>query len=395
VTRRADVSSAVTCAAVPDTANPPGLVQVSTDMPGLRRRRRGRGFSYLDEHGNPISDAVVLARVKSLAIPPAWRDVWICPLPDGHLQAVGTDAAGRRQYRYHDEWRWARDREKHERVLVLGEQLPEIRAEVTRRLAMRGLNRDRVLAAGVRMLDSGMFRSGGEEYAPDDEDDDEGSFGLATLRREHVRLRPSAIEIEYTAKGGNPRSIRLRDPALRKVIGGLLRRRDPAPELLAWRNGRAWRNVRATDLNDAVKELAGDGFTCKDLRTWNATVLAGITLAELASDGVPRSTRARTRLVTATMEVVSEHLGNTPAVARSSYVDPRVIECFDAGRTVLPALQQIGFPTASGQERSTIEGGGDFLDDATRAALDRTLIELIRSREDHRPSRTRPDSSRT
>jgi len=194
----------MTTTVVPGAEVVHGLLQVTTEMPGFSRRRRGRGFSYLDELGNVISDPAVLARIKSLAIPPAWRDVWICPLPDGHLQAVGTDAAGRRQYRYHDEWRRARDREKHERVLTLGERLPEIRAEVTRRLTTRGVSRDRVLAAAVRMLDIGVFRAGGEEYAPDDEGDEDGSFGLATLRRDHVRLRRGAVEIEYVAKGRIP-----------------------------------------------------------------------------------------------------------------------------------------------------------------------------------------------
>jgi DNA topoisomerase I len=348
---------------------PAGLVRVDPASPGLTRRRRGRGWSFLDADGSPITDPGEVARLKSLVIPPAWQDVWISPDPDGHIQAIGTDAAGRRQYRYHEEWRRARDREKHDRVLTLGRILPRVRDDVVARLQQPGLGRDRVLAAGVRMLDIGVFRAGGEEYAPGDDDED-GTFGLATLRRDHVTLKRGAVLFSYTAKGGIPRSIALRDPLLHKVVGSLLRRRGGGEDLLAHRVGRGWHDVRAEDLNAAVKELAGEQYTCKDLRTWNATVLAAVTLAAgVARGGVPSSQRARKKVVNAAIKQVSEHLGNTPTVARSSYVDPRVLERFEDGRTILTALQRLDGPSAV----------PDLTDDATRGRVERAVVRLISS----------------
>ena len=346
---------------------PADLVRVDPAGPGLTRRRRGRGFSYHDETGAVISDPAEVARLKALVIPPAWQDVWISADPRGHIQAVGTDVAGRRQYRYHEDWRRARDALKHDRVLTLGERLADVRAEVVARLGQRGLSRDRVLAAAVRMLDIGVFRAGGEQYAPGDDDED-GTFGLATLRREHVALRRGAVVFSYPAKGGIPRELALRDPLLLRVVGSLLHRRGGGEELLAYWAQREWYDVKTADLNAAVKELAGEQFTCKDLRTWNATVLAAVALAAGAAEkGVPGTERGRKRLVTAAVRQVSEHLGNTPTVARSSYVDPRVLERFDGGETVLPTLQRLEGCAA-----------GLPVDDASRAALERAVVDLIR-----------------
>ena len=333
---------------------PKGLVRVDPAEVGLTRRRRGRGWSFFDVSGAPVTDAEVIARIKALVIPPAWQDVWISPDAQGHIQAVGTDVAGRRQYRYHDDWRTARDRDKHDRVLTLGRRLVKVRTEIVSRLAEAGLGRDRVLAGGVRMLDLGVFRAGGEEYAPGDEDED-GTFGLATLRREHVTLKRGAVLFAYPAKGGVPRAVALKDPLLHKMVNSLLRRRD-------------WHDVRAEDLNAAVKELAGDEYTCKDLRTWNATVLAAVTLAAgTAEGGVPRSERTRKRVANQAVKQVSEHLGNTPAVARSSYIDPRVLEQFGVGRTVRPALRKLSGPMP------------DLTDDTTRAHVERAVVRLIAS----------------
>jgi DNA topoisomerase IB len=345
---------------------PADLVRVDPAEPGLTRRRRGRGFSYLDTTGAAIADPVEVARLKALVIPPAWQDVWISPDPSGHIQAVGTDAAGRRQYRYHEEWRRARDVVKYDRVLTLGARLGDVRAEVVRRLGEPGLGRDRVLAAAFRMLDIGVFRAGGEQYAPSDDDED-GTFGLATLRREHVGLKRGAVVFAYPAKGNIPRTLVLRDPPLHRVVGSLLRRKGGGDELLAYKVKRDWCDVKTADLNGAVKELAGEDHTCKDLRTWNATVLAAVALATgAAADGVPRTVRGRKRVVTAAVKQVSEHLGNTPTVARSSYVDPRVLERFEDGRTVLPVLQKL-------------EGCEEGLpaDDASRAVLEKAVVDLI------------------
>ncbi|GAA3082657.1 DNA topoisomerase IB [Pseudonocardia yunnanensis] len=348
---------------------PLGLVRVDPETPGLTRRRRGRGWSYYDAAGSPIADPAEIARIKALVIPPAWQDVWISADPDGHIQAIGVDAAGRRQYRYHEEWRRLRDQEKYDRVLGLGRRLADVRAELLDRLAEKGLGRDRVLAAGVRMLDIGVFRSGGEEYAPGDDDED-GTFGLATLRREHVRLKRGAVLFSYPAKGGIPRTIALRDPLLHKVVNSLLRRRGGGEDLLVYRVGRDWHDVRAEDLNTAVKELMGEQHTCKDLRTWNATVLAAVTLAAgVAQGGVPEKERARGRVVNRAIKEVADHLGNTPTVARSSYVDPRVLERFEEGRTVLPALRRMNGSSPV----------PDLTDDTIRAAIERAVVRLIGS----------------
>jgi len=345
------------------------LVRADPAEDGLTRRRRGRGFSYHDVDGSPLTDPVELARVKSLVIPPAWRDVWIAPDPAAHIQAIGTDAAGRRQYRYHDEWRRHRDAEKYDRVLALGRRLADVRPEVSGRLTEDGLGRGRVLAGAVRLLDIGVFRAGGEQYAPGDQAEDDGTFGLATLRREHVSLKRGAVLFSYPAKGGIPRTLALRDSALYKLVGSLLRRRGGGDELLAYKVRREWVDVRSADLNLAVKELAGEQYTCKDLRTWNATVLAAVTLAAgLAQGAVPTAQRARKRVVTTAIKQVAEHLGNTPTVARSSYVDPRVIERFEQGRTVLTALRRLDGTFAL----------PDLTDDAARAAVERAVIRLIR-----------------
>ena len=347
---------------------PAHLVRVDPAAPGLSRRRRGSDWSYFDEAGEPISDPAVIARISALVIPPAWRDVWISPDPNGHIQAVGTDAAGRRQYRYHEEWRRLRDREKYDRVLTLGRGLADVRGVVSARLQEKGLGRDRVLAAGLRMLDIGAFRSGDEEYAPGDDDED-GTFGLATLRREHVRLDQGAVLFSYPAKDHVLRTLSLRDPQLHQVVNSLLHRRGGGDELLAYRTGPGWRHVRAEELNEAVKELVGPQYTAKDLRTWNATVLAAVALAASAAQGgVPAEERARKRMVTHAVKEVSEHLGNTPPVARRSYVDPRVLERFDEGATVLPALRNLDNWTAARPEGC---------DDSTRATVERAVVGLI------------------
>ena len=346
---------------------PATLVRVDPAEPGLTRRRRGRGFSYLDAGGATITDPAEVARLKALVIPPAWQDVWISPDHCGHIQAIGTDAAGRRQYRYHEEWRRARDVVKFDRVLTLGARLADVRSEIVRRLDEPGLSRERVLAGAVRMLDIGVFRAGGEQYAPSDDDED-GTFGLATLRREHVGLRKGAVVFEYPAKGNIPRTLALRDPLLHKMIGSLLRRKGGGEELLAFKVKNEWCDVKTADLNLAVKELAGEDHTCKDLRTWNATVLAAVALAAGAAEkGVPGSERGRKRMVTAAVKQVSEHLGNTPTVARSSYVDPRVLERFEDGRTVLSAVRRLDADVT-----------GLPADDASRAVLERAVVELIK-----------------
>ncbi|MGI8647813.1 MAG: DNA topoisomerase [Acidimicrobiales bacterium] len=300
--------------------------------PGIVRIRRGRGFQYLSEVGSPLNDPEILDRVRSLAIPPAWRRVWICPYPNGHIQAVGIDAAGRRQYLYHAQWRRARDEEKHDRVLVLAKQLPAFRAQIYADLNEHGLSRRRVLAAALRILDSGVFRVGGEEYA-----EENGSRGVATLLREHVRISGDVIKFHFPAKSGVDRVAEICDADLAKVLGSLKRCRADTDRLFACDDMKSWHELRAEDVNERFKELVGEEFTVKDLRTWKATVFA----AEILAETEPVSSqRARKRLEAQVMRQVSDELGNTPAIVKKSYVDPRVMQAFDAGITIRSALRR-------------------------------------------------------
>jgi DNA topoisomerase-1 len=301
------------------------LRRVRQNSPGFSRRRHGRGFVYVDERGEPIRDER-LERLRALAIPPAWTDVWICPYDRGHLQATGTDDAGRRQYLYHPEWRRQRDREKFERIESFAEALGPLRARIEADLRRRGYPRERVLACAVRLLDRGLFRVGGEDYA-----DSNGSYGLATLRREHVVVRgDGSAAFDFVGKGGKRQVREIRDPDAVRVLR-TLRQRGGADELLAWKEADGWHDVRAADINAYIKETAGGDFSAKDFRTWHATVLAATFLAER---GLATSGRATTRTIRAAAEAVSEHLGNTSAVARSSYIDPRVIDRYIDGEVV-------------------------------------------------------------
>ncbi|MFE9751506.1 DNA topoisomerase IB [Saccharothrix saharensis] len=292
--------------------------------PGWRRRARGRGFGYTDADGRPLPPDEV-ARVKSLVIPPAWRDVWVCPHPNGHIQAVGTDAAGRRQYLYHERWRQDRDEEKHERVLTLAPLLPGFRAELARELRGRGRSRERVLAVALAVLEQGVFRVGGETYAADN-----GTHGVATLLCSHVAVRGSTVDFCYPAKGGIQFTTAVEDPSLARAVRGLLRGRGGEERLLVDARGCA---VGSDDVNERFKEMVGSEFSVKDLRTWHATVLAA---AAFAREGRPESKRGRKRVEAEVMREVSDHLGNTPAVARKSYVDPRVVRRYHEGVMIRP-----------------------------------------------------------
>jgi DNA topoisomerase IB len=334
------------------------LTRSELTAPGIRRKRHGRGFRYFAPDGAPLADEIARARIEALVIPPAWEDVWICPRADGHIQAVGTDAAGRRQYRYHDQWREQQDREKFDRMLEFGRALPGIRMTVEEHLQGRQLSRDRVLAAAVRLTDLGFFRSGGEAYA-----EDNGSFGLATIRRGHVTCHRDEITFDYVGKSGKRHQQTIADNLASSVVRSLRRRRCWADcdDLLVFRSGSRWHNVTAGDINDYLRDISGGDFTAKDFRTWHATVLAAVGLAVSQEADSPT---ARKRAITRVVAEVADYLGNTPAVARASYIDPRVITRYEEGRTIASALADLG----QGQE---------FGDVATKGAAERAVLTLL------------------
>jgi DNA topoisomerase-1 len=306
----------------------PRLRKVDCSGPGIRRRRRGKGFEFLDDSGRKVTVAADLERIAELRIPPAWEDVWICPHPSGHLQATGVDAAGRKQYLYHEQWRTRRDQEKFDEMIDFARSLPGMRRQVARDLRKRSMSRERVLASAVRLLDRGFFRVGGEDYAVENE-----SYGLATMRKEHVTVeRSGAITFDYPAKSGQRRVQSLVDPEVVRVVRELKRRRGGGDELLAYRDGRRWRDIKSADINTYVKEVTGGDFSAKDFRTWNATVLAAVALA--VSGQAKQSKTARGRAVTRAVKEVAHYLGNTPAVCRASYIDPRVFDRFQGGLTI-------------------------------------------------------------
>jgi DNA topoisomerase IB len=304
-----------------------------------------------------VSDAAEVARLRALAIPPAWTDVWICRDERGHLQAVGTDAAGRRQYLYHPAWRERRDREKFEHMLEFAGALPGIRRACAKRLAGTDLDRDRVLACAVRLLDLGFFRIGTEGYAEQHQ-----HYGLATIRKQHVRIDGDVVTFDFVAKSGKRRVQSVVDPAVHDIVSQLKRRRGGGPELLAHKVGGRWRDVKSMDINDFIKEVSGADFTAKDFRTWNATVLAAVALAVSAEAAA--SATGRKRAVARAMKEVAHYLGNTPAVCRSSYVDPRVVDHFEAGATIAAALSKLGEGASFGQL-------------ATQGAIENAVLDLL------------------
>jgi DNA topoisomerase I len=312
----------------------PRLKRVDTSEPGMARIRRGRGFVYLDSSGKRLTEPGEIERIRQLAIPPAWKDVWICPFPNGHLQAVGTDAAGRKQYLYHSAWRERRDQAKFQHMIEFGRALPGLRRVTSRHLGFKGFPRERVLAGAVRLLDIGFFRVGSEDYA-----EQNGTYGLATIEKRHVSLDGDLITFDYLSKGGKRRIQSVIDPDVADVVRGLKSRRGGGSELLAYRSGWRWRDVRSEDVNDYIKEITGEEFTAKDFRTWNATVLAALSLALAADRGSSKTARKRT--MAAAVRQVAEFLGNTPAVCRTSYIDPRVFDRFRGGITIRQAVGEV------------------------------------------------------
>jgi DNA topoisomerase I len=353
----------------------PRLRRSACTAPGIARRRRGRGFEYRDPAGERIDDPEALERIAELAIPPAWRDVWICMDSLGHLQATGVDAAGRKQYLYHPRWRSHRDRQKFDSMISFGESLPRLRRRLGKDLAARtngdrastskkpnDLSRERVLACAVRLLDLGFFRIGSEDYAERNE-----SYGLTTMLKRHVSTGDGEVLFDYIAKSGVRRVQAIADADVLEVIAALKRRRGSG-QLLAYRDGHRWVEVHADEVNAYIRQAGGGDFTAKDFRTWNATVLAAVALAsaEATSQGGAKRPTAtsRRRVVNAAVKTVAAYLGNTPAVCRASYIDPRVIDRYQAAVTIAPTLERL-------------PDGPELANPGTRARIEAAVLELL------------------
>jgi DNA topoisomerase I len=298
------------------------LRRSNPSAPGYRRRASGRGFTYLDPAGATVRDSQLRARFQQLAIPPAWSDVWICPYPSGHIQVTGLDAAGRRQYLYHPQWREVRDRVKFDRMLELAASLPTARAQVTRALRDGSDPRARALAAAFRMLDTGSLRIGSERYA-----DANGSHGLSTLLCSHASVSRDTVALCFPAKSGQLWQSEIVDPDLARFVRECLRRGDDE-RLLSWDAGHS---LSAADINSFVRDRTGGDFTAKDFRTLHGTVAAAVSLAKT---GVQTAARAQSRAIAAASEEAAIVLGNTPTIARKSYIDPRLIDRYTAGETI-------------------------------------------------------------
>lgn len=344
----------------------PRLARSDCAKPGITRVRSGRGFRYLTATGEKLSNSADRERINALAIPPAWTDVWICPRENGHLQATGIDAAGRKQYLYHEAWRAAKDREKFDAMLDFAAVLPKLRARVTKDLRKRELTRERVLACALRLLDLGFFRIGTEGYAEQNE-----SYGLATIRRDHVQIEDGHAIFDYRAKSGKQRVQAIAEPGVICVIDAMLKRRGGSEELLAYKDGARWQDVGSTDINARIKELTGESYSAKDFRTWNGTVLAAVSLAG-KGDMVPTESK-RKRAKSAACKEVAYFLGNTPIVARSAYIDPRVFDRYDSGWTIAARVEELGGPAA-------------FIDPEGRVAIEDAVRDLIEDRKSASPA---------
>src|SRR3954454_33911 len=307
-----------------------GLRYSSDARPGIQRKKAGKAFRYLDAEGRPVRDEETLKRIKSLAIPPAWTDVWICPSPLGHIQATGRDEKGRKQYRYHPRWRNVRDESKYGRMEAFGKALPRIRQHLEGDLALPGLPRRKVLAAVVRLLELSLIRVGNDEYARSNR-----SYGLTTMRNRHAAVRGSKIQFEFRGKSGINHSIDIQDRRLARVVE---RCQDlPGQELFEYidEEGNV-QDIGSADVNEYLREISGEDFTAKDFRTWAGTVLAAMALQEF--EAFDSDTQAKKNVVRA-IERVAERLGNTPSVCRKCYVHPKVLDSYLDG-SMIESLRQ-------------------------------------------------------
>lgn len=330
------------------------LKRVSNRMPGWTRRRAGKGWTFLDADGHRLTGEA-RERVAQLAIPPAWRDVWISPVENGHLQATGVDEAGRTQYLYHPEWVRRRNLAKYERVVEIAVALPALREAVIAHIEAAGSSREHAAAVAVRLLDSGAFRVGNDVYA-----DTNGSFGLTTLERRHVRAKGEALVVSFVGKSGVEHSVLIDEPPVVDALNRMRRRRSGGPRLLEYKAAAVFSALDSADVNAYLREQTGVDVTAKDLRTWAGTVIAAEMLALSEEPGETQASRSRA--IKQAMTVVAEALGNTPTVARASYVDPRLVSLYEGGTTLPEAVLDADY--ASEDER--------------RRAIEKATLTLLR-----------------
>lgn len=330
----------------PTAARIAGLRYVSDEQPGISRRRAGKGFAYLDPAGQRIRDGAMLKRIKALAVPPAYQQVWICPDPRGHLQATGRDERGRKQYRYHPLWREIRDEAKYERMLAFADRLPAMRARIDADLRRRDLSRERVLAAVVRLLETTLIRVGNDEYAREND-----SFGLTTMRHRHVEVGAETIRFRFRGKAGKEHEVALRDRRLARIVRQC--EELPGQELFAYVDAEGTlRDVGSDDVNAYLQEISGEPFTAKDFRTWAGTVLAAMALRGLAA---AESDAAARRNITRAIETVAARLGNTRTVCRKCYVHPAVVDAYLDGTLAAQIETRIDEALKDGAEGLTPE----------------------------------------
>ncbi len=345
-----------------ESATAAGLRYVNGNEPGIRRKRAGRGFRYVDARGEAVRDRKTLERIRSLGIPPAWTDVWICANPRGHLQATGKDAKGRKQYRYHPRWRAVRDATKYDRMIAFAEALPAIRARVTADLALHDLPREKVLAAVVRLLDETSLRIGNQEYARENE-----SYGLTTLRNEHAEVAGTRVRFRFRGKSGKEREVDVRDRRVAKIV----RRCQELPgyELFQYVDDQGERRmVESSDVNEYLQLLSGQEFTAKDFRTWAGTVEAADALRTL---GQAETETEKKHNIAQAIKVAAEHLGNTPTICRKCYVHPGLLEAYNEG--MLPPAEDGRMEGEAHAGEGEGERGGLHADERALLALLHTI----------------------
>jgi DNA topoisomerase I len=348
-----------------------GLRYVSDDSPGITRRGAGQGMAFIGVDGRRITDRDLIRRIRRLAIPPAWTQVWICPHANGHIQATGRDQRGRKQYRYHEDWRATRDATKYGRMVAFGRALPRIRARVGRDLKQRGSGRDKVLAAIVRLLETTLIRVGNDEYAREN-----GSFGLTTLRNRHARVRGAKITFSFTGKSGKKHEIDLKEPRLAAIVAQM---QDlPGQELFGYiaEDGSVV-DVKSDDVNAYLRDVAGEEFSAKDFRTWAGTMLAARMLAMAANEPEHKHTKKN---LAAVVKDVAARLGNTPSVCRKCYIHPAVLEAYLGGEVVRAARTipvDLPHPKAglSAEEKDVLR----FLERKARQPTPKLVDQLERS----------------